>query len=165
MSMFARERAADLWPEIEPLLERHWREIATYADIPLAPDRERYNAMDAAGALRCYTARVREKDGLAAGSGATAARLVGYAIFSVAMNMHYRTSAIAVQDVLFVLPEYRGRAGLGLIRHAERELRAEGVKLIYHHQKVATPALGCLLKALGYEHLENIWGKRLDKGA
>jgi hypothetical protein len=54
---FQRERSVDLWPEITPLLEQHWQEIAHYKDIPLDPDVERYNAMDEQGLLRCFTAR------------------------------------------------------------------------------------------------------------
>ena len=149
---YQRERARDLWADINPLLQVHWREIATYEDIPLDPDVDRYNAMDDAGAMRCYTARAE-------------GALIGYAVFSLATNMHYRSSAIAVQDVLFVLPEHRKtRAGLGLIRYTERELKKEGVILILQHEKIANPELGVILERLGYEALETIRGKRLDKG-
>ena len=164
MITYQRERAVDLWDEILPLLELHWREIATYPDIPLDPDVDRYNAMDEAGFLRCYTARAERQED--AGKDIRHIDLIGYAVFSVASNMHYRSSRIAVQDVLFIAPAHRNtKAGLGLIRFSECALSAEGVRVVYQHQKVAHPALGVILERRGYECVENIWAKRLDKGA
>lgn len=152
MITYQREAARALWPEIRPLLARHWEEIASFDDIPLDPDEERYNLMDEAGLMRCFTARA---DGV----------LIGYGVFVVGSNMHYRSSKLAVQDVLFVLPEYRrSRAGLGLIRFTGKQLREEGVLGVYQHEKTSHPQLGAILSRLGYSVVENIWVKRLDKG-
>ena len=160
---YQRERARELWPEILPLLELHWQEIATYADIPLDPDVERYNSMDDAGFLRCYTARGERVED--AGKEIRHIDLIGYSVISVAANLHYRSSKIAMQDVLFVHPDYRRtEAGIGLIRFTEASLCAEGVQVVYQHQKIAHPALGVVLKRQGYEEVERIWAKRLDKG-
>jgi hypothetical protein len=81
-----------------PTSRTHWREITHYADIPLDPDIDTYNTMEVIGALRCFTAREQ-------------GRLVGYAVFFIRHNLHYRSSLQAMQDVLFVLPEHRGRVG------------------------------------------------------
>lgn len=151
MAEFRRERSHDLWGEISPLLEEHWKEIATFNDIPLDPDVERYNAIEDAGGLRCYTVRVK-------------GRLVGYAVFAITGGLHYKSSKMAWQDVLFVLPEYRvGRIGAGLILYTESELAKEGVLAIYHHEKLAAPQLGLILRRIGYQTVENIWVKRLGE--
>ena len=132
-----------------PLLQAHWREIAHYQDIELKPDVETYARLQAAGQLRCYTAR-------------DSGRLIGYVVFFVRPNPHYATSLQAHQDVLFVALDYRkGMVGVRLIRFAEQRLKAEGVQVIYHHAK-RTNKVGELLKRLGYELVDEIYAKRLD---
>ena len=150
MIAIQRERAHDLWDEAQPLLAAHWREIAHYQDIELAPDRALYEAAEDVGSLRCYSAREGEA-------------LIGYVVFFVRHAPHYRHSLQAVQDVLFVLPEHRkGMAGVRLIKHAEDALQAEGVQVVYHHAK-RTNLVGRLLGRLGYDLVEEIYCKRLDK--
>jgi GNAT superfamily N-acetyltransferase len=145
------ERVSELWDEMYPLLEAHWEEIAHYKDIPLEPDVTAYAALEEAGALRCYTVRDADK-------------LIGYAVFFVRRGMHYSGSLQAIQDVLFLLPEYRrGGTGPRLIRYSERQLAAEGVQAVYHHCKI-TNRVGGLLVRLGYELIDEVYGKRLDKG-
>lgn len=145
---FQRERAHGVIPDLEPLLMRHWEEIAHFKDIPLNPDFDAYRAMEEKGLLRVFTAR---NDGV----------LIGYAIFIVATNIHYATKQ-AVQDVLFLAPEYRNaRVGLGLIQYGDEELTREGVSAVYHHVKAAHD-FGPLLRRLGYELVDFIYGKRVQ---
>ena len=90
--------------------------------------------------------------------------LVGYAVFFVRYNMHYRQSLQALQDVLFVdLAHRHSRVGLRLIEYAEDRLRDDGVQVILHHVKVNTPATVQLFLRLGYEPIDQILGKRLDR--
>jgi GNAT superfamily N-acetyltransferase len=148
---YQRETAPALWPEIMPLLIAHKDEISNYPDIALDPDVEAYHEIEARGCLRCYTARL-------------AGALVGYAIFFVRHNLHYKASLQAVQDVLFVMKEYRhGRVGLGLIQYATEQLRAEGVQVEYQHLKMKTPDTIALFHKLGYEDVDLIVAKRLDR--
>ena len=150
MTNYQEELVSAIWTELAPLLERHWLEIAHYPDIPLAPDRAAYEKFERAEALRCYTARKEMV-------------LIGYAVFFVHTNLHYSSSLQAQQDVLFVAPEHRGSSiGVRLIRYAERELGALGVQVIYHHAKRATN-VGRLLEHLGYELIDGLYGKRLDR--
>lgn len=142
------EHLVDAWPEMNQLYREHYEEIAFYKDIALEPDEETYMAL--APALRVYTVR----DGGA---------LVGYAMFLVRPNPHYRSSLTATQDVLYLKPAYRrGMTGVRLLRHAEDRLRAEGVQVVYHHAK-RTNRVGELLGRLGYDLVDTIWAKRLDK--
>ncbi len=151
MLTFQRERSTDLWPEIMPLLMEHKKEIASYDDIHLSPDMDAYDRCEAMGMLRCYTARLND-------------RLIGYACFFVKANMHYRESLQAVQDVLFVTKPHRhGRVGLKLIRHSEYELMCEGVQVVYHHLKCNRPETIALFHKLGYEDIDLIVAKRLDR--
>ena len=150
--MYQREDFAEVYSEALPLLERHAKEIAHYQDIQLNVAVERYRLADEAGGLRVYTAR----------TGATGA-LIAYAAFFMAFNPHFKSSLQAVQDVLYVQPEWRGRmVGFRLIRFSENELRKEGVQAVYQHEKIAHPELGKLLLRMGYEAVDTIYAKRLD---
>lgn len=146
MIAFAREPVASVVEEIKPLLALHYHEIAHFQDIPLDPDWEFYLR---APMVRVFTARHGHE-------------LVGYGVFFVAPNKHYRSSLQAVQDILFVHPEHRGMTGFRLLRYCDRQLRAEGVQVVYHHVKLAHD-FGGLLKAMKYEPTDMLWAKRLDK--
>lgn len=144
---FARESISDVWTEVQALLNEHWREIAHYQDIPLQPDEQLYLTSPA---LRCFTAREDS--------------LVGYACFIVCPNKHYMGSLQAMQDVLFISPSHRkGLTGYRFIRWCDEQLKAEGVQVVYHHTKAAHD-FGALLKRQGYEEVDRIYAKRLDKG-
>lgn len=147
---FQREAMGDLIGEIQPLLEDHWREVAHYPDIPLDPAWNTYRGFEADGQLHCYSARENDE-------------LIGYVVFFVRPNHHYQGSLQAWQDVLFMDREHRvGMAGVRLIKYAERRLAAEGVQVVYHHAK-RTNKVGGLLVRLGYELVDEIYAKRLDR--
>jgi GNAT superfamily N-acetyltransferase len=140
----------ELYQELAPLLELHWREIAHFEDIALDVDVARYHAMEQAGILRAFVARMDGKP-------------VGYACFVVAPHAHYKGSLQALQDVLYVDPACRCSAiGLRLIRHCDAELAAEGVQVVLQHAKVKHQALHVILPREGYEAVDMVYVKRLD---
>lgn len=147
----ARETVSTVLVAIAPLLKKHWMELSHYPDIPLEPDYDFYARVEKAGNLRIYT--VREQGSL-----------IGYGIFIVNHNKHYRSSFQAVQDVLFVDPEHRGTAGVRLTDFIDMELANDGVQVVYQHVKKAHPQLGKLLLRKGYEEVETIYARRLDHG-
>lgn len=156
---YAAERLSEsLWTELMPLLQAHWHEVAHYDDIPLDPDRERYEQMDAMGTLKVYTARTEAPS-------PDRGRLIGYLACFVARSLHYKSSIFATQDVLFVHPDHRGsRTGVGLIAFAHSQLRGEGVQLIFQHVKARGDLnVGPMLERwLGYQKIDEVYGKRLD---
>lgn len=157
MTQFARESfTGRLIDEIEPLCDLHWREVAHYPDIPLEPDWSVYAGAERAGTLRVFT--VRDERALYYGK----PQLVGYAVFFVRANPHYASSLQAVQDILFVLPEVRGSVGYRFLKWCDEQLRAEGVQAVYHHVKQAHN-FGRLLERQGYELVDLIYAKRLDR--
>lgn len=148
---FQLEKLIDVIEEVSPLIHKHYKEIAHYQDIPLNPDFDKYAFLDEKGVLRFYTARSYNGE------------LVGYAVFFVQKNMHYRDSIQALQDILFVKKENRGMGGR-LIKWCDAQLQSEGVQVIYHHVKKAHN-FGPLLERMGYECVDLIYGKRLDQAA
>jgi hypothetical protein len=153
--VFAREIFTEaLLDETLPLVRAHWREVAHYADIPLDPDASAYHHAEFRGFLRVYTAR---KVGPLGDH-----RLVGYAAYFVRPSIHYASSVQASQDVIYVSPECRGSTGARLIQFADEQLAGEGVQAVYHHVKVAHN-WGRLLERMGYEAVDVIYAKRLDR--
>jgi GNAT superfamily N-acetyltransferase len=150
--VFAIERASALWTEIGPLLQAHFDEIAHDRTLKLEPYHLAYMQFEAAGSLRCYTARVEGK-------------LVGYLVVVIAPHMHYVSLLQATQDVIYVDPEHRkSGTGLGLLRFAERHLEQDGVDVISQHVKIAHPTLGKVLEHMGYEPVDTIYVKRIRHG-
>jgi hypothetical protein len=143
-----------LLAEMLPLLERHWREVAHYLDIPLEVDASVYHAAESRGALRIYTVRDCSPD--------AANQLLGYSVYFVRANPHYASSVQAVQDVVYVSPTARGSTGARLIRYADDQLRLAGVQAVYHHVKVAHN-WGAMLERMGYQAVDVIYAKRLDR--
>lgn len=146
---YGAEALSGLWAEIQPLIEQHYEEIAFYKDMPLAPNRKIYDALETSGCLRCYTART--------GGG----ELVGYYIAVVSPMLHYDCLQ-AMEDVVFLRKDCRSQgAGLGLLRFAHAELAREfGTIMLMHHVKLGHPALGEILKRDGFDAVDTIYCKR-----
>ncbi len=138
---------------IEQLLCEHWHEVAHFPDIPLEPDWDAYETVERAGMLRIFTVRVREE-------------IVGYAAYILKHNPHYKSSLQAIQDVLFLMPAMRkARVGAHLILFADQYFKSLGVQAVYHHSKAKKELdMGPLLGRLGYELVDTLWAKRLDRG-
>lgn len=151
MPKFAIEPASfEFIEEAIPLFHLHYIGVAHFQDIELAPDYDNYLKLAEIGMLRVFTAR--EEDNA----------LIGYAIFFVRHNLHYKNSLQAVQDILFIHPEKRG-FGAKFIAWCDLQLQLEGVQATYHHVKVR-PDLNFspLLEKQGYQLIDLIYGKRLD---
>lgn len=147
-AQYQTESIADIWAELMPLLCAHWDELAPWQDIPLNPDPEFYGAMETAGMLFVYTARVHGV-------------LAGYGIYVMRTHPHSQGSMQAYQDALYVSPAYRHRGlGRGLIEYADQELAKEGAEVVYQHVKKAHD-FGRLLESMGYEYVEKIYAKRI----
>lgn len=134
--------------EIQPLIEKHWREVAHYQDIPLSVDWEGYKRVEDAGALRFYTVRTDEDE------------LIGYCVYFVKHNLHYQESLQASQDIIFIAKEHRGQ-GAKFIQWCDEQLKADGVQAVYQHVKSAHN-FGPMLERIGYQLVDLIYAKRLD---
>jgi len=142
-----REFLSNCLEEMKPLFSKHWLEVAAYQDkIGLAPDYTRYISLENADMVRCYT--IRDEG-----------RLIGYWVFFVTAHMHYKADKFAINDIVYVEPEYR-LPGVtpAAFQFVEEQLRAEGCSVITYHMKTYKP-FESMLKGLGYDHLEHQYGK------
>ena len=141
------ELLADCLDEMKPLLENHWEEIALNKDkIKLNPDYDKYLEIEKLGMVHVVTAR----DSL---------RMIGYFISIVSPHMHYSDHIYAVNDILFISPEYRrGEVAAGMFTFAEDALKNEGVSVITFSMKTDYP-FDELAVYLGYRKVEYVYSK------
>lgn len=149
---FRWERFSAIAHDLPPLFARHWREIALNQDfIPLAPDFDRYYALDLQGILRILTVR---HEGL----------LVGYAFLLFGPHLHYATTPYGHGDMFWIDPLYRqGWTGVKLFKELIRGTREMGgailqlsIKLHFENGRVAK-----LLTRLGFHPVETMYALRL----
>jgi len=145
---FLKESFNKIKVEAKKLFEKHYLEIAHFQDIELNIDEESYLAMEKARAIRVFTARDEDYT------------LLGYAIFIMRYNLHYKDSYQAVQDVIYIDKDKRG-FGLDFIDWCDEQLKSEGVQVIYHHVK-EKHNFGPSLEKLGYELVDLIYARKVD---
>lgn len=148
MTRFARERVHDLWDEAAVLLAQGFAEFDPHPEIPLDVNRRVYEELEDAGLLRVYTARANGE-------------LVGYAVFTLVFSIRRMTLLQAQQDLIHVDRAYRGRTTAALLRYAEKALRADNVKLLYHSTPIKGSGLSRLLEILGYQQIAQVYEKVL----
>lgn len=88
---------------------------------------------------------------------------VGYSCYSVYMGPMRAQELTADCHAIYVLPEYRGRVSIKLIKTAEICLKAIGVKRIYMHAPIERPDIaGMLCKdKMGFSKSEYLLEKEI----
>jgi len=143
------ERLATCREEAQPLLIKHYEEIALHQEsIQLNINWPAYERMDEDGRLHICTARDGDK-------------LVGYFANIIVPHLHYQDHLFSHNDVIFVDPEYRkGFTAWRLIKFATEQLTIAGVSVMMINIKRHKP-FDQLLKRLKFNETESIYSKRL----
>lgn len=149
MITFQHEPLHEVAGEVDSLLELHYLELTQNKDrVKLNPRWDQYAVLQRLGALIVLTARDGDK-------------LVGYAAFFVNRHMHHADLTLAVNDVLFLHPDYRqGTTGLRLVKFCEDSLKAAGADKLCFHAKLHTSLIP-ILHRRGYSTEEIVLGKFL----
>jgi GNAT superfamily N-acetyltransferase len=144
---FYIETLSDCKDDASELLQLHWEQIALNKDkIKLNPDWETYQSLEDQGKVKIFTAR----------EGST---LVGYFVVFLQRNLHYKDHVFAVNDIIFLHPDYRkGLAGMKIIKFAEKHLKDWGVSVLVMNTKTHAP-FGPLLSRVGFNHSEELYTK------
>lgn len=145
---FAEEPYQQILEELKPLLPRHHEELATWKDIPLAPNFPFYDFVSRGNVMHFWTARL---DG----------ELIAYANYMIQPHPHYSTTLWAMCDIVLVVPEHRSYGvGNGLFDLIERECEKLGAHVIVTATKAKHPALKALLQSRGHDVTEIVLSKR-----
>jgi GNAT superfamily N-acetyltransferase len=133
--------------EIQPLIHAHWEEIASAKDkIKLNPDYSMYKSLNDARVLRIFTVRNEGK-------------LIGYFIVICNPHMHYSDHVYAMNDIIYIDPEYRGSTiAFKLLRSVEKRLKQDGVSVLMINMKVHAP-FDRLLEKLEFKNTERVYTK------
>lgn len=118
--VFAREELHAVWDEAQPLLRAHHAEVPTLSDALFAPFRPGYEDLASRGGYVVFTMRTEERPG----------SLVGYNGFIISNHYHYPAIRVAMQDALYVMPEYRGALTQEFISFVDTFLKALGANAV-----------------------------------
>lgn len=143
MITYQTETFGGVIDEAQPLLERHYQEVALHKErLPLKPSRADYWDLERAGRLLVITAR---EEGA----------LVGYISAIIGRRLHNATVIGSMVDVIWIAPEHRNiGVGNAIFDYLEAVLSRRGAKTLQCNSKITHPALGFLLDARGYERIE-----------
>lgn len=135
--------------EVKPLLPLHWQEIALDKEsVPLDPDWDEYDRLAEMGRLHLLT--VRDDD-----------KLVGYYVGIVKPHLHYKSTLMAFNDVMYIKPEYRqGMVGVRIFKEIERTLKDRGVQKMFMNTK-EHHNFGVILERLGWHKAETNYSKTI----
>lgn len=145
---FAQERLADIWDEALALAKLNHLETGALSHEDFQPNQTRYLALEKDRLLWTFTARTEDN------------RLVGYALFLVVPHLHYPSMTWAMQDVLYVHPEFRGVGAVRFMMRQDSALQAAGVHVVYRHV-AARHDYSRTLTGIGYVPVETSFLKRL----
>jgi len=139
MITYQIEQLPDIIEDIKRLGPIHWAEVSPFRDVrPFNPNWELYLDQYRKGGVFSFTAR----DGN---------ELVGYCFFTFITMSHYKHITLAINDTLYLKPEYRkGMTGYKLITKAEEEVKKLNVQEIMWRTKLGDSNFGKLLERLGY---------------
>ena len=148
---YQREDFYKVKKEVDELFYNHWEEIAVNKDkIKLNPDWSFYEAVYTSGNLGIYTVRDKEK-------------LVGYFIVIAKPHPHYKDHLFAVNDILYLDPNYRkGLTGYRMIKFVEEDLKKMGVSVLTVNTKVHKP-FDPLMERLGFNFTERVYTKYIGE--
>lgn len=141
-----REKIADCWDEGKDLILKNNAETGAVENEKFNPSLERYRQIEDLGMLRLFTMR----DG---------SKLIGYCVMFVTPSLHYPDTTWAHQDVLYVVPEWRGFAAVKFLRFIDRQLKNDGVDFVMR-QVTEKKDFSRTLERMGYEVKETNYVRR-----
>lgn len=147
-----QEKLSSKWGELQPLLEAHWEELAKQKDIMvLKPWHQGYEILENNNAMVNIFAY--DEGG----------SIVGYCLSIIQRNLHYQNLNMCVNDVLFVLPQYRNSPlGLKLISITERLAKESGCNIVVWRAKPGSQLDKLFKIKKGYSEQDISYIRRLE---
>ena len=140
--------------ELVPIWKQQQSETGVLRRLPFVFNWPLITQLTASGNFVLFTARDGEK-------------LIGYNIFCVTRTTQHASSIIAINELLYLLPEYRKGIStiIELMSVAERELMRAGVNAVRYHSvptfKSNKGGLGTLYRFMGASPIEVTYEKVL----
>jgi hypothetical protein len=147
MITYQEEPFEELWPDMQPHVLNHWKEVGSFKDYKPDLDYNIFVAMQNSGQLVCCSAR---DDG----------KVVGYMIDFVRYHLHYKTVKVAISDLYYIAEPYRAKCARKLLKFIESVEQEMGVHTRVTRSKDANNS-GKFHELMGYNASEVTWVKRL----
>jgi len=149
---FQIEKWSDVLPELLPMFNALWAEVAIDKDFFVAEcGQDKYKALENLNMLHLVTARCDKT-------------LAGFFLMFLTPNAHYQSAGLmAFTDMYFLKPEYRrGNIGIRMFSFMEKTLREKGVVKAYTSHKLLHDR-GPMLKLLVWTPSDLVYRKVLCK--
>lgn len=146
---FKLEKISDIWDELYPLYEEHWKETEEYRHgQELDMDKNRYIQYEDMGFFFMFTVRDGKK-------------LVGNMGMYVMPSMHTK-KLVATEDTLFLLPEYRKNGNaFNFCNFVEDDMRKRGVIEVVMTVKTTNKAYK-FCERLGFQRIGYQYSKEIQ---
>jgi len=140
----------ECFDEISKMFHNHYEELSVTKQFNLNPDLEVYWEADKRKVLKVITCENNNE-------------IIGYIIYFIGLNLHYKDCLLATEDIYYLKPEYRkGSTGIRMFKFAENYLKSIGVNMIKYSTKVHLDN-SRLFEFLKCEFTEKVFLKKLDK--
>lgn len=135
------------WPEMEPMWQAHWEQVALNRDkIKLKVDMDAYAEYERQGALHLLVVRDNGK-------------VIGYHLSIIRTHLHYKDSLNAFTDVYYVDKAYQGSTvGVRMFKEVEKTLKSRGVEKMFTGTKIGLDR-GKIFEHLGWTETERLYTK------
>lgn len=148
MITYSVMKTRDCLEELLPLLTKHYKEVSLLGRYELKPNYKMYYALDDTDKCKVVVAKNDEK-------------IVGYIVFFLGQHAHYIDCNLAIEDIYYVLPEYRkGRIAIKMFQYAEEYLKSIGINMIRYTTKTHIDN-SALFEYLKYENTEKVFTKMI----
>jgi hypothetical protein len=140
----------ECFDEISKMFEKHYEELSVTKSFKLNPDYNVYWEADKRKTLRVILCKDDNK-------------IIGYIVYFIGLNLHYKDCLLATEDIYYLEPKYRkGLIGPKMFIFAEKYLKSIGVDMIKYSTKTHLDN-SKLFEFLGCEFIEKVFIKKLDK--
>lgn len=145
-----QEEYWDAVEEIKEYLEEHFEEAGVFSEsLPLEPAWDLYEEGSRTGKYIILTARDEERT------------LVGYTTWWIGPHSYHSGYIVAISDMVYLAPDYRGPDSMEFIQWSEEELYSKhGADIISIGMHVKKDFSG-MLEHLGYEKTAIVCSKHL----
>jgi hypothetical protein len=138
----------EVFNEVSQMFEKHYEELSATKGFKLNPDYDIYWEADKRNTLKTIVALKNDE-------------IIGYIVYFVGINLHYKDCLLATEDIYYLKPEYRkGLIGPRMFVFAEKYLKSIGVNMIRYSTKTHLDN-SRLFEFLGCNFVEKVYTKEL----
>lgn len=147
---YTTAKVSECFDEVLSLLDNHYQELSVTKHYKLNPCFDLYKANEKNGKCRVILCKNDNE-------------IIGYIIFFIDVNLHYKDCLLATEDIYYLKPEYRkGRTGIKMFKFAEEYLKSLGVNMIKYSTKVHSDN-SKLFEYLGFSFTEKVYIKTIKE--